>query len=239
LAAFGTWVKLGGHDVGIGLFDELIEATADAAARVAVSNFLLQHVPNRFSELLQLFRFDMPDILFGEALGVGAFKEPSGGAPMCVGGVAHRVEWAELGGEMGAPELFVEVRIATRFAADGAGGTADVAGGAFEAAAGRDERGDFAEFDVVESAGAAGAGRIGRDGLVHGRFPILDSGIWVGVHVYIFSTIRCITSAGLKSTKKLGMLGGRKLWEEMGRNISPPAFIASCGGADQVRAWAT
>ncbi len=155
-ATCGTWVELGGQKVGFGLFGELAEASADAAAGVAIGNFLLQQVADHFGELLQMLRFDVPDILLGETLGVGALEQPRGGAPMFVGGVTHGVERAELGGEVCAAELFVEVGVAVRFATDRAGGAADVAGGAFEAAAGGDECGDFAEFDVIEGARAAG-----------------------------------------------------------------------------------
>ena len=227
-SASGTYVwgmvELGGEHVGVGLFGELAEASADAAAGVAVGDFLLQKVADHFGELLQMFGFDVPDILLGEALGVGAFEQPGGGPPMFVGGVTHGVERAELGGEVRAAELFVEIGVPMRFATDRAGGAADIACGAFEATTGGDEGGDFAEFHVVERARAAGGRRrVGRWEYVHGS--ISDCGL-----VELISrgdvVVRCICSrrSGIaevvaNSNTKVGGISGQKFFVELRKRL--------------------
>jgi hypothetical protein len=128
-ATLGAGVEFGGDEIGIGPLDKLVQAAEDAAAGVVVGDFLEQQAGDYIGKLMQLLWFDVADILFGEALGVRAFEQPGGGTPVRVGGVAHGVERAELGGEVRAAQLLVEVGIAAGFAADRAGGTTDVAGG--------------------------------------------------------------------------------------------------------------
>src|SRR5262245_17323994 len=96
----------------------------------------------------------------GEALGLGALKQPGRGAPVTFGGLVHGVERAELAVALGATELLTELSIAAGFAAEGAESAANVASGAFESAAGGDEGADFSAFRVVE--GARTAGRLRR-----------------------------------------------------------------------------
>jgi hypothetical protein len=70
----------------------------------------------------------------------------------------HRAEWAEPCVFLRVAKLREEVRVSISFAADGADGAVDVAGGIVQAAAAGDEGADFAAFGVVERA-RAGRGR--------------------------------------------------------------------------------
>jgi hypothetical protein len=80
---------------------------------------------------------------------------------VALGGGAQGVQRREFGSELGAAELFVEFAVAGGLAADRAGGTVDVTGGADDAAPGGDQGADFVALGFVESARAA-VRRLGR-----------------------------------------------------------------------------
>ena len=114
---------------------------------------------------MKLPRIEWSAVLFASSLGCHALQEPAAGARMAVSGLADCVEGEQFGIEKHFAQLFVEFGIAAGFAADGAGGAADVAGRLFHAAAAENKVENLMDFDVVESTRTAGAGLRGRERL--------------------------------------------------------------------------
>lgn len=126
------------------------DAAFDAGEFFDVAGFLADDVAHAADEVDHLFLAEGARIALGEPAWLGAFEEPGGGPPLGSGRLPHGVQGTDLGGNAGTPQGFVELRVASRLAADREHTARDVAGRVRHGAAGGYKCADFALFFITE-----------------------------------------------------------------------------------------
>jgi hypothetical protein len=176
------------------MFEDFVEQARQVAAEHAVVQLEFENSHERGIKLFEVGDGDPAGVFRGKSFGIGAFHEPSAGAPGAFCGVADGIERGDFGFAFGVAEFSGKFRVAAGFSADGADVTADVTCRAFEAAAVRDKGADFVAFGFVEGAGAAGRGRGAWSGVWE---------VWSGEHGELVFRIADVGLAlTTKSTKR-------------------------------------
>lgn len=191
-ASFGNAVSLGigARFLFAEVVHEIIEFSFDALD-IDLGEIYKQVFDDEIENIADLFEGEEFGVGEEEVLGISAFQQPGGGAPVAIlsGSDAECAEQVDFGGLLGGGQLGGELGIAVGGAGDRAGRTADEAGRDPPAAAVGDHRDDLPAFLFVQYGAGGVGGHSGRRTVGGGPWTV-DSGRWTVRRqniVYIFT----------------------------------------------------